>query len=543
MNALLVLPEWLMPYGGMAEPALATESLVLVGALLLVPGRLGRWLAPGVVVLLLVTLALALSDLGTYWALGRPLNLYIDLPLAASVEHLLRGAIGKPLAWLVLGLAAAMVVLIAWQLSRWLTGLVAMRWHAGIQGLGLCLVLVGLTLGHWREVPAIDRFIDAPLSIRLTDQVARTAATAREHRRFPERLADLPPSRVSLDRLAGRDVIMGFVESYGVVMTTDARYQAIGTAALEALDDELQAAGLDVVTGHFDSPVQGGQSWLAHGTALSGLWLDSQIRYDLFLAEGRSSLIDDFEREGYRSVAVMPAITKPWPAGKQWGYDQIHDDARIDYAGPALNWVTMPDQYTWHYFENQVRHSSDEPVFAELALISSHAPWTPILERLDWDTLGDGEVFQRYAEAGPSPAAVWGDRDRIRRHYAEAVDYALRTAGEWAARYLDDGVLVLLGDHQPAPLITGDAASRSVPVHIIASDASLLADFEAQGFSPGPQGAAAPLGSLADLRGVLLTVLEQGADAPQTAAAGAAMWHPVSESIGAIAWNPTAYWW
>ena len=153
-------------------------------------------------------------------------------------------------------------------------------------------------------------------------------------------------------------------------------------------------------------------------------------------------------------------------------------------------------------------------MFAELALISSHAPWTPILERLDWDTLGDGEVFQRYAEAGPSPAAVWGDRDRIRRHYAEAVYYALRTAGEWAARYLEDGVLVLLGDHQPAPLITGDAASRSVPVHIIASDASLLADFEAQGFSPGPQGAAAPLGSLADLRGVLLTVLEQGADAP-----------------------------
>lgn len=508
LNALLVLPEWLMPYGTIGLPVLASETLVMIGVLMALPHHLGRWVLPVALAVLLVTLGLALSDLGTYWALGRALNLYIDLPLAASVEHLLRGALGRPAAWVVLGLGVALIGLLAWQFGRMLATLMPQGWHAGVQGTGGLLLVAGLAMGHWRDLPSIDPVVDSPMVIRVTDQIHRTIATAREHRQFPERLAALPPSRPSLARLDGRDVIMGFIESYGVAMTSDPRYQETGRAALAGMLADLEGAGLGVVTAHFDSPVQGGQSWLAHGTALSGLWLDSQIRYDLFLAEGRSSLINDFERAGYHSVAVMPAITDPWPAGRQWGYDEIHDHARIEYAGPALNWVTMPDQYTWHYFQEQIRAGAEQPIFAELALISSHAPWTPIIDRLDWDDLEDGAIFERYADAGPSPAAVWADGARIRRHYADAVDYALRTAGEWAARRLDDGVLVLLGDHQPAPLITGDGASRAVPVHIIAKDHALLADFEAAGFIPGTLGPDTSPGSLADLRALLLEVFD-----------------------------------
>ena len=53
--------------------------------------------------------------------------------------------------------------------------------------------------------------------------------------------------------------------------------------------------------------------------------------------------------------------------------------------------------------------------------------------------------------------------------------------------------MVVLGDHQPAPLVTGEGASRDVPVHLISADAALLEPFTSasamggglDGFVPG----------------------------------------------------------
>ena len=105
---------------------------------------------------------------------------------------------------------------------------------------------------------------------------------------------------------------------------------------------------------------------------LSGLWLENQLRYDLLLASGRTTLVDDFEAAGYRTAALMPAITLAWPEGERFGYEQIFAHADIDYAGPPLNWVTMPDQFTWSFLENRIRRSDDpRPLFAELGLINA----------------------------------------------------------------------------------------------------------------------------------------------------------------------------
>ncbi|BBI60257.1 hypothetical protein HSBAA_15630 [Vreelandella sulfidaeris] len=71
---------------------------------------------------------------------------------------------------------------------------------------------------------------------------------------------------------------------------------------------------------------------------------------------------------------------------------------------------------------------------------------------------------------------MWQDIERIRDHYAWSVDYAVKVTGRWAERVADDNTLmIVLGDHQAAPLITGDDASAAVPVHIISGDRALLA--------------------------------------------------------------------
>jgi hypothetical protein len=57
---------------------------------------------------------------------------------------------------------------------------------------------------------------------------------------------------------------------------------------------------------------------------------------------------------------------------------------------------------------------------------------------------------------------------------------------EFAERSLDDRtLLVVLGDHQAAPWVTG-ADGSEVPVHVIARDPTLLTPFLEWGFRPGP---------------------------------------------------------
>ena len=520
LNAMMVAPEWWMPYTGFPEPLIALESVLIVGAFLMLPLTIAYWLAPIASLVVLVGLGLALSDLGMGWALGRPLNLAIDLPLALSVEHLLRGALGRPAAIVVLLLGALTVAALVVGLTRGLWRLSQPMRDRGwrIVG-GVCLLVLagGLAAPSARS---IADYVDTPVNIRLTDQVDRLMHTLAAREEFAQALdgdAALSAAKANFAGLKQRDVVLAFVESYGVSFIHDPRYRQRSQGTLQAMRAAFDAAGLGVVSASLRSPVQGGQSWLAHASVLSGHWINDQIRYDLYLEAGAPSLIRDFAQAGYQTAAIMPAITKAWPAGEQWGYDQIHDAARINYAGPALNWVTMPDQYTWHYFESEVRAQADVPLFAELALISSHAPWTPILPQLDWDLLSDGRLFTPWAQVGPTPAALWSDQARIQRYYARAVDYALRTAAQWAQRALDDGVLVLLGDHQAAPLITGEGASRDVPVHVISADPQVLEALVQRGFKPGLSAPEHRLGSLADLRGHFIAAWG-GMPIPETSA-------------------------
>lgn len=93
----------------------------------------------------------------------------------------------------------------------------------------------------------------------------------------------------------------------------------------------------------------------------------------------------------------------------------------------------------------------------------------PVLD--DWNQIDNGQVFTQWEGAGETPASLWQHPERVLEHYALAIDYALNVATGYAACHVDERtLLVLLGDHQPAPLITGDGASRGVIVHIISGN-------------------------------------------------------------------------
>jgi hypothetical protein len=429
------------------------------------------------------------ADLLIRASLARPLNPLLDLHLAPSLVSLLTGTLGGVLGWLVLAGLAALPPLAAWLGMRALAVVQRLlrrgRWRAAALALAALAAIVAV--GQAGE----ERWVTLRAGRTLVEQAQQAQAMAAAHLAFrraarEDRFEDLPAGALLTD-LEGVDVLLMFVESYGRSALEQERYADLLLPRLDEVAARLAGAGLSAASGWLTSPTVGGQSWLAHATLESGLWIDDQRLYDRLLTSERLTLTRAFARAGWRTVAVKPAITLPWPEGERLGYDRIYAADDLGYAGLPYNWVTMPDQYTLSALERRERQQRARPLFAEVSLISSHAPWTPIAPVLeDWDAIGDGAVFSRWAEAGDPPEVVWRDPERVRQQYALALDYVLGVAGSYAARYVDERtLLILVGDHQPAPLVTGEGASRDVPIHVISGDPSLLEPFLAQGFAPG----------------------------------------------------------
>ena len=494
VNALLLTPQWLLT-NGPAPDWIALEACLVVGLLALLPRR--RWstaLAIGTAFVLVFVSVLAFADAAARQSLARPLNLYLDLHLLSAVYNLLTGTLGPTIATLIaLGLLLGASLLI-WFLAHLLVPVETHQRRPTRQIIAVALVALFLMgIGPWRDrMPALTQQMTLPAVRITTEQAQQFARMLNERERFAAELAAAPSNYAGrpgfLRKLSDRDVLVAFVESYGISALYDERYAPVVLPRLNDLAWRMADSGLHLATGALVAPTQGGQSWFAHESLSSGMWLDNQLRYDLMLASGHETLIDDFRRAGHRTVALMPAITLAWPEGDRLGYDQILARRDIDYAGPPLNWVTMPDQFTWSFLEHSVRAADkSRPLFANIGLISSHAPWTPILPVLDdWDSIGDGSIFARWEHAGERPEDLWLDTERIRQHYALSVDYAINAMAGYAERYVDDRtLLIVMGDHQPAPLITGDDVSRAVPVHVISGDPTLVQPFLDRGFEAG----------------------------------------------------------
>jgi hypothetical protein len=67
------------------------------------------------------------------------------------------------------------------------------------------------------------------------------------------------------------------------------------------------------------------------------------------------------------------------------------------------------------------------------------------------------------------------DSAKSREEYGKSIEYSVTSLTQWLERYgTDDTVLVFLGDHQPIARVSGNNASRDVPVSIVAKDPKVL---------------------------------------------------------------------
>ena len=497
--AVLTAPDRLDEMSPSAFLRLPVELVVLVALVLALPDRARR--VRGVVVatagLLLGVLAVfKVLDLAFGEALNRPFDPMIDWRYAGDLVGTVRGSapggLGVVLlvvAGLVL-LAALLVVPLA--LRRVCRSAVrhrpvAVRAVAVLLPLWLALSLLGIRAD---TVPVAS---DAAASYALA-QVTRVPSQLRDQREFARAAADDPardtPAADLLTGLRGKDVLVVFVESYGRVALDD---PDLSPGVVATLDDGTRRLGRDgyrARSAWLTSPTFGAISWLAHSTLQSGLWVDSQQRYDHLVTTDRETLSSLFGRAGWRTVASVPANDRDWPQGAFYGFDHVYDSRNVGYRGPRFGYPTMPDQFTLEAFQQTELAPRDRrPVMAEIDLISSHAPWSRTPDLLPQESVGDGSVYAGMPETLPSEADIWPDAGRVRAAYAHAIAYSLQSVVSFLATYADDDlVVVLLGDHQPATIVSGGSGGdpgHDVPVTVIAKDPAVVEALAPWGWDPG----------------------------------------------------------
>jgi hypothetical protein len=471
--------------------------VILLGMIALRPGTVVARAVRMVLVAALMLLVVQKSaDLGTFTAFNRAFNPVIDLHLVSAAWNLGSGAIGTAMAALVVagGLLALIALGLAlwWALGRWQRVAPTGGWQAGTGAAAalaaaVAVAEIGQAMRAW-ALPASPP--GAAFTARVAVERIGTYRTALMELAAFRRAAESDPFDGQpglMAALDGRDVLIIYVESYGRASFDNPLYAPTHTATLRAAEAEIGEAGLAMRSGWMTAPMSGGQSWLAHGTVASGLTTSDQVRYAAMLGSARRTIFHLAAQAGYRTAAVMPAITMPWPEADLLGFDTVLAAADLGYRGQPFNWVTMPDQFTLARYA-ELLPASEAPLFAQIALISSHAPWVPVPEMVDWDAVGDGTIFDQWALSGDPPDVVWRDRDRVRNQYRQSVNYALQAALGYAARRgaLDGAeapLMIILGDHQSAGFIA-QSDSLDVPVHLIGPP-EVLDLFEGWGWTAG----------------------------------------------------------
>jgi phosphatidylglycerophosphate synthase len=477
-----------------AWAAIPVEGIVvgLLAVVLPVRGRRVVGVVAGAA-LAVLTLEKMLS-IGFLSEIGRPFNPLQDWGAIGSAAGVVKASLG-PAANTVLGLvligAAALAYLIIVAAVRVMAASARHR-TASARTLGAVAVVWLVAAATGVHAAASTPVASGATSAFAAGQTRLVWDTARDRARFADDLAAPDPASAQpaadlVGGLRGKDVLVIFVESYGQVAVQGSSFSPAIDAELARDTAELHGAGFTARSAFLDSPTFGGVSWLAHSTLQSGLWVDSSQRYAQLTASHRTTLASAFAAAGWRTVSDIPSDDQPWAAGTSfYRYHKLYDRTNVGYHGPTFSYGAMPDQYTLAAFQRLEMQPGHAPVMAEIDLVSSHTPWTPLPAMVPWSAVGDGSIFDPMPARGLSPEVAWRDPDTVRRLYGESIRYSLRAVTSWIGQLHDDNlVVVLLGDHQPAPIVAGYGANHLVPVSVIAADAGVIDAMACWNWQPG----------------------------------------------------------
>ncbi len=152
------------------------------------------------------------------------------------------------------------------------------------------------------------------------------------------------------------------------------------------------------------SPTFGAISWLAHSTLQSGLWVDSQQRYDVLVTSPRlhaqpglraGRLAHGQRRPGRHPRLAAGRVLPLRPALRL-------AQRRLPRARGSATRRCPTSTPSTRSTGSSSRRQHRRPVMAEIDLITSHAPWSRTPHMIDQAAVGDGSVFDGMPEQAPS---------------------------------------------------------------------------------------------------------------------------------------------
>ncbi|MBI4888545.1 MAG: hypothetical protein HY824_15725 [Acidobacteria bacterium] len=510
LNALLTF-ENIWPTPAIRWTSALSIELAAGVLLLSVAHRRARALARRVLAPLWVVLVaghyLDVTAPGLY---GREFNLYWDS------RHLGNGAAMLARAapwWLVAAAAAGAAVMVAvvYGLARFAFHQVATsvehrRGRLALASLAASVVLLFAGQRLAGLVPGVA--FASPVVPAYARQVRFALAMMGPAPAAPA-LGPSPAFDTGLRGISGADVLVIFVESYGAVTYQTPAISAGLAASRAELEAAVHQTGRDVVSAYVESPTFGGSSWLAHLSLLSGVEVRDQYAYSSLMASSRETLVTNFARRGYRTVALMPGMRQAWPEGAFYGFDAIADREHLAYRGPEFGWWAVPDQYAFARLDAvERRPRSRAPLFVVFPTSTTHAPFGPVPPyQPSWARVLTEHAFDD-AEVARA-MAVSPDLTNLRPSYVRAMAYEYTALAGYLREQADDPVLVVIGDHQPPAAVSGKGAPWDVPVHVIGGRRHVLDRLREAGFRQGLEPQSPAIGRMHQLTPLLLDAFDR----------------------------------
>ena len=529
----LLLPDRVYQVSFEAFVRVPIELLVLVAVALALPTWPRRTVATVAGFLFGVLIFAKFLNMGYYDLLDRAFNPVTDWAEIAQAKGVLQDAIGAKLTnvvavVLVVGLVLTLAAIIAAAIH--LTAVAARHRRGTVRGLAALAAVWGLSAGLSLQLIPGSPIASASETGLAVAQVRATQAALADPRVFgqaihsPDPEANVPASDL-LTGLRGKDVLIVFVESYGQVAVQGTSFSPGVDAVLRQQQGMLTQAGWSTESAWEGSPTSGGVSWLAHSTVQSGLWVNSQQRYDELLAGQRFTLSDAFKKAGWHTVTDDPSDNTTWVPGTTfYHYDQTFNRLNVGYKGPSFSYSSMPDQYTLAEFQRLELAPGHQPVMAEIDTTSSHTPWVPLPSMVPWNQVGNGSIFQAQRGTAADVARVWSNTNTVRQFYGKSIQYSMTALTSWVTQLNDPNlVLILMGDHQPHSTVSGNTPNNEVPISIITRAPSVLKQISSWHWQNGLlPNVGAPLEPMDAFRNQFLNTFNSKTPAPGASAHGSA---------------------
>jgi phosphatidylglycerophosphate synthase len=526
----LLLPDRIYQFSIGAFVRIPIELLVLVALALVLPPWPRRVVAIIAGLLFSLLIFAKFLNMGYYDLLDRAFNPVTDWAEIDQARGVLQDAIGAQLTFvvaivLVIGLALLVGAIIAATIH--LTAVAARHRRGTVRGLAALTAVWGLSAGLSLQLIPGSPIASASETSLAVAQVRATQSALADPRVFGQAIhstdpeAAIPASDL-LTGLRGKDVLIVFVESYGQVAVQGTTFSPGVDAVLRQQNSMLTSAGWSTQSAWMGSPTSGGVSWLAHSTLQSGLWVNSQQRYDELLASQRFTLSDAFDKAGWHTVADDPSDNTTWvPGTTYYHYAQTYNRLNVGYKGPTFSYSAMPDQYTLAEFQRLELTPGHQPVMAEIDTTSSHTPWAPLPTMVPWNEVGDGSIFKAQPAQSESVAQVWSNTNTIRQFYGQSIQYSMTALTSWVTQLNDPNlVLILMGDHQPHSTVSGNSPDNQVPISVITRSPSVLKQMSSWNWQNGllPT-SGAPLEPMDAFRNQFLNTFSSNTPAPEAAPA------------------------